>query len=143
MRRKIFLFSIILLLVIGFLAWQQSPQWLESFNETRAEEAKQYRAKGLALGEVSDQDTCVTRALSAYASCTDSTYACTVNQGIQLKACLEVAQPSENFCADVPEFNEKATEEEKTWARYGCWDADIAGDGCRLLLRQKQQFCSQ
>ncbi len=132
-----------LLLAVVFGAWYllYSDQWLENFNQERQEEAQEYREKGLLAGQLTDQQGCQDQALANFNACRDSNFVCTVNQGVFLKACYETARKTEGFCDDLPAFNEKATEEEKDWAKYNCWDMDIRGEGCRLLLRQRLQLC--
>lgn len=141
MRKKIVwaLLALSLLFVIWVVFF--SPQWLEGFNQQRANEANVFRQQGLQAGEQTDQQGCQDQALSGFSACDDSNFACTINQGVFLKACFEVAALTAGFCDAVPAFHDKATEEEKDWVKYNCWDMDIRGEGCRLLLRQRIQLC--
>ncbi len=133
----------LLILAVAFGLWYLffSEQWLARFNEERQQDAIEYREKGLSAGQLTDQQGCQDQAISGFDQCRDSNFVCTVNHGVFLKACFETASPSEGFCDDLPEFNETATEEEKDWAKYKCWDMDVRGEGCRLLLRQRLQLC--
>lgn len=134
---------VFLVLAAAFAVWYllYSDQWLEAFNQERQEDAVEYRSMGLEAGRSTDQQGCQDQALENFVACSDSNFVCTVNQGVFLKACFETASPSEGFCDDLPAFNEKASEPEKDWAKYNCWDMDIRGEGCRLLLRQRLQLC--
>ena len=128
-----------LLLVAGLVyVWSQSS-WLDNFNADRNQEYTDKRDAGLAFGQNHNQNQCLTQALKGFNECTG--YTCTIGNGKFLKACLETAEPSADFCDGVPAYQEDITEDEKTWARHTCWDLNIASDGCRLLLRQKQFFC--
>ncbi|WP_235017455.1 hypothetical protein [Nitrincola tapanii] len=133
---------ILVLLSVALIVWLLAPSWLQGFNQNRQEEAQAQREAGLLAGQTSDQQGCLDQALRAFDLCPDSNFVCTVAQGTFLKACWEMAAPSEGFCEGVPEFTEKPTEDAKEWARYTCWEKNIRGEGCRLLLRQQQQLCS-
>lgn len=132
------LFAIAAVIVV---AWLTQDQWLPQWNQELAEESVEYRERGLSLGETANQQSCLDEALASFNTC--SGFACTIKHGKFLKACLEVASPAKGFCDEVPEFNEEPTEDDKSWARHYCWDRDIRGEGCRLLMRQQQLFCSQ
>lgn len=134
---------VFLVLAAAFTVWYLffSEQWLASFNQERQEDAAEYRSLGLEAGRLTDQQGCQDQALTNYVACDDSNFVCTLNQGVFLKACFETATPTQGFCNDLPAFNEKATEPEKDWVKYNCWDMDIRGEGCRLLLRQRLQIC--
>lgn len=127
--------------ILVWLVWVWAT--LDDFNAQRQQAAEQKRSAGLAQGALSDQQACLESALQQFANCDESAFICTVDQGIYLKACLEVAAPSADFCTGVPAYHEKAEEEEKEWARHSCWAREIRGEGCRLLLRQQQLVCAQ
>lgn len=141
MAKKIGIAFLLLTLVLGVWYLLYSDQWLANFNQERQQDAQIYREQGLLAGAQTDQQGCQDQALTHFNLCRDSNFICTVNQGVFLKACFETAQSTPGFCDDLPAFNEKATEEEKDWAKYNCWDMDIRGEGCRLLLRQRLQLC--
>ncbi len=141
MWRK-FLFLLVGMLVAGIaLLWFSKSTWLPQWNAELADQAQAYKAEGLALGQQHDQDFCLAESLTRFNQC--SGFACTVNHGILLKSCLQEAAPSYGFCDDVPAFQEKPSEDDKSWARDYCWQRDVRGDGCKLLMRQQQYFCSQ
>ncbi|WP_415889706.1 hypothetical protein ACMXYV_17680 [Neptuniibacter sp. SY11_33] len=141
MVKKI-IWGILLLLVAGtFLAWLTQDKWLPGWNQELADQNNEFQQRGLELGQKSDQQTCLEEALSSFNQC--SGFSCTIKHGKFLKACLNNASPSENFCKDVPEFREERTEDDKSWARHACWSRDVRGEGCRLLMRQQQLFCSE
>lgn len=141
MGKKIALSGLVLVVLLGLWVWLFSPQWLEGFNQQRAEDAEVYRTQGLEAGRETDQQGCQDQALTRFDQCQDSNFVCTVNQGVFLKACFETAAVTAGFCEGLPEFHDKATEPEKDWAKYNCWDMGIRGEGCRLLLRQRLQLC--
>lgn len=116
------------------------PDWLESWNAQRAQEAKQYRLQGETYGRTADTQQCMDTALNNLQGCVGNT--CTINQGVFLKACLSVAVPNPVLCEGIPPFRNKMLEKEKEWARYFCADKAITHDGCRFLLRRQQAFCS-
>lgn len=148
MWKKILLAAILLPLLLGLFLWLVQPlwwqamkaQWLAEFNAERAEAAARWRNEGLAFGRLNDQQTCLEQTLTNFDGCTG--FDCTVNHGRFLKACLETASPSVGFCDGVPEYREEPTEDDKSWAKHACWSRDIRGEGCRLLMRQQQLFCS-
>ncbi|PSL13883.1 hypothetical protein CLV44_11064 [Marinobacterium halophilum] len=148
MVKKIILALVLIPLLAGVFLWQAEPlwwqeakaEWLADFNADRAEQAMVWREQGLALGRSGDQAACLDRALTDFDGCTG--FQCTVNYGRLLNACLETAAISEGFCEGVPAFRDQPTEDDKSWAKYTCWDRNIRGEGCRLLMRQQQLFCS-
>lgn len=148
MWKKILLAVMVLPLLLGLFLWQVQPawwqamktEWLTEFNAERAEAAARWRNEGLEFGRLNDQQTCLEQTLTNFDGCTG--FDCTVNHGRFLKACLETASASADFCEGVPEYREKPTEDDKSWAKDACWSRNIRGEGCRLLMRQQQLFCS-
>lgn len=141
MVKKILLLVLLLALVAGGWFWSQRASWLAEFNAQRAEEAAAYAAAGAAFGGENDQQACLDKALHDFDTrC--SGFSCTVKHGRFLDACLEQAAVTPGFCEGVPPYEEKPGEEARSWAREACWARDIRGEGCRLLLRQQQYFCS-
>jgi hypothetical protein len=147
MLKKIILALILLPLLFILYLWQVNPvwwqqwqqEWLAEFNAEQAQAAQQWRGEGLAFGERNDQQTCLEHSLASFDGCTG--FDCTVNHGRFLKACLETATVSEGFCDQVPGFRDEPTEDDKAWAKDECWERNIRGEGCRLLMRQQQLFC--
>ncbi|MBV0933229.1 hypothetical protein [Marinobacterium weihaiense] len=149
MLKKIILALVLIPALLMLFLWQVQPawwltakaQWLAEFNAERAEQTAHWRGLGTRLGQSADQAACLDRALTDFDGCTG--FECTVNYGRFLNACLAVAAPADGFCEDVPAFREEPTEDDKTWAKHACWDRNIRGEGCRLLMRQQQLFCSR
>ncbi|WP_432697082.1 hypothetical protein ACQUQP_01635 [Marinobacterium sp. YM272] len=141
MVKKILL-ALLAVAVLGVAyLWFKKDAIVAEFNQERAEEALVYREAGLEYGRNHDQQACLDEALKEFdTQCTG--FSCTVRYGKFLNACLETAAVSETFCDKVPAYQEEKTEDEKIWAREACWAQDIRGEGCRLLLRQQQYFCS-
>ena len=141
MIKKI-IWSILGLIALGiFVAWLTQSYWLSDWNQEQAAEVKLFQERGLALGKEADQQQCLDSALESFNQC--SGFTCTVKHGQFLRVCLQHASPSEGFCDEVPAFNEERSEDDKSWARHACWSRDVRGEGCRILMRQQQQFCSQ
>lgn len=141
MWKKILLALLLVSVVSAVLFWLQKDAWLAEFNAERAAEAERFRAAGLEYGRGHDQQACLDKALTDFdTQC--SGFSCTVRYGRFLDACLETAAHTPGFCAGVPPYHEERSEEDKSWARDSCWEQDIRGEGCRLLLRQQQYFCS-
>ncbi len=146
MKRTILLslLVIILLAVVGCFVFEDEvraykAQWLSDFNQARESAAAAQHDLGLAFGKQQDQNGCFEKALGDIADCRSPI--CTIDTGNFLRACWEVSTPVSGFCEGVPAYNEEITEDEKSWARYGCWDMNNKSDGCRILMRQKQQLC--
>lgn len=117
------------------------PKWLEEWNAQRSEEAQIYLAEGKSFGQSASLQQCMDKALFALNSCSGN--ACTINQGLFLKACLQQQTgPTDSFCQGIPPFRNKPLEKDKEWARYFCRDKEIAHEGCRFLLQRQQYFCS-
>lgn len=132
----------LLLIVLGiFGAWLTQDYWLPGWNKELAEESIAFRERGTSFGQSADKQACLEETLTSFDRC--SGFACTVKHGKFLNACLKTASISQDFCKDVPVYNEKRSEDDKTWARESCWGRDIRGEGCRLLMRQQQLFCSK
>jgi len=140
LKRILLLLSVSVLLGGGYL-WLNRDAFVAEFNRERAEEGQRFHALGVEYGRSHDRQACLDKALTDFdTQCTG--FECTVRYGRFLKACLDNAAGDAEFCREVPEFHAEPTEEDKNWARESCWARDIRGEGCRLLLRQQQQFCS-
>lgn len=148
MLKKIILALVLIPLLVGLFLWQVQPvwwqtlkaEWLADFNSERAEQEAQWLDQGRAFGRGNGQNACLDKALMDFDGCTG--YACTVNHGRFLRGCLATAEPDQGFCDEVPAYRDEPTEDDKSWAKYGCWDRNVRGEGCRLLMRQQQLFCS-
>lgn len=140
MVKKFLLFLVVIMLIGSGYLWLNREAWLADFNAERAQQRDEYRQSGELFGSSNTQQTCLAHTLASFDGCTG--FHCTVNHGVFLKACLAKAAPSGDFCHEVPTYRDEPTEEDKTWAKHTCWDQNIRGEGCRLLLRQQQLFCS-
>jgi hypothetical protein len=139
-RWKVLIGLALLALGLGLWVWLRSPLWLEQFNERQSEVRTKFQAEGRLFGQHNDQQTCLDQTLAAFNGC--SGFECTLQHDYFLKACLAEAAPSPGFCDGVPAYRLQPTEDDKSWAKYACWDGNIRGEGCRMLLRQQQYECS-
>lgn len=145
MKRYI-LWALMLLLVVILAAaswfWLHRDAWLAGFNQQRSEEAQLFHKQGLAFGRTASQEQCLSRTIKDFNDeCIG--YSCTIKYGIFLRACLNEATPSDNFCSGVPAYSAKPSEDDKAWVKDACWRQNVPGEGCRLLIRQQQLFCSE
>jgi hypothetical protein len=141
MIKKSLLVLLVLALAGSAYLWLNRESFVAEFNQQRAQEAVQFRNAGLEFGRSNNQQACLEKALTDFdTQCTG--FSCTVRYGRFLNACLETAAEEPAFCDGVPAYQEEISEEEKAWAREACWARDIRGEGCRLLLRQQQHFCT-
>ena len=133
--------ALVILSGLGFYFWVElyGDAWLVAFNDERQQTTDQQLATGRALGETLNQQGCFDEALLRVDNC--HAFNCTVDVGNLLRGCWETSQPAPKFCESVPAYQDKMTEDDKTWARHGCWDLNSKSQGCRLLMRQKQQLC--
>lgn len=100
MLKKIILALVLLPLLAALFLWQVQPawwqemkaEWLTDFNSERAEQAAHWRDQGLTFGRGNGQNACLEKALMDFDGCTG--FACTVNHGRFLKACLQSAEPT-------------------------------------------------
>lgn len=127
---------------IGAYVWIEffSDAWLAEFNDERQASAQALRQQGQTFGKDSDQQSCLEQALKDVDDCRSPI--CMVDSGNFLRGCFETSAPTPNFCDGVPNYQEPISEDEKSWAKYGCWDINNKSDGCRLLKRQQQALCS-
>lgn len=139
-RNKVLLGLLGVVLAAALWAWLAGPAWLERFNQRQHEARATFTAQGEAFGRQSDQQGCLEHTLTDFNRCDG--FDCTLHHGYFLKACLKEAAPSAGFCDGVPAYRETPTEDDKTWAKNSCWDRGIRGEGCRLLLKQQQLWCS-
>jgi len=139
--KKLILSALVVIGVGGYL-WVElfSDEWLAEFNDERQTSAQEFRQQGQSFGQQSDQQGCFDKALKDVEDCRSPI--CMVDSGNFLRGCFETSAETPNFCEGVPAYQEKITEDEKSWARYGCWDINNKSDGCRLLKRQQQALCS-
>jgi hypothetical protein len=139
-RRKVLIGLALLSLAFGLWAWLRSPLWLAQFNDRQNDARVTFQAQGQLFGQSHDQQACLTQTLAGFDGCTG--FDCTLQHDYYLKACLAAAAPTPGFCDGVPAYRLTPTEDDKSWAKYACWDGNIRGEGCRLLLRQQQYHCS-
>ncbi|WP_020679619.1 hypothetical protein [Marinobacterium rhizophilum] len=139
-RWKVLIGLALLALGLGLWVWLRSPLWLEQFNERQSEARATFQAQGRLFGQHNDQQACLAQTLKAFDGC--SGFDCTLQHDYFLKACLAEAAPSPGFCDGVPAYRVTPTEDDKSWAKYACWDGNIRGEGCRMLMRQQQYECS-
>ena len=134
--------ALLIALGVGFYFWVEfaGDDWLKRFNEDRQQAAATFFANGQSDGAGATDQMCFDKGIAHIAECLS--ISCTIDAGQYLRGCWGVAQATDSFCEGVPEFNEDKTEDEKEWARYACYDLNSRGDGCRLLMRQKQQLCA-
>jgi hypothetical protein len=139
-RSKVLVGLGLITLLLGLWAWLRGPLWLEQFNERQSDARLTFQTEGRLFGQQHDQQACLARTLENFNGCTG--FDCTLQHDYYLKACLAEAAPTAGFCDGVPAYRLKPTEDDKSWAKYACWDGNIRGDGCRLLMRQQQYECS-
>jgi hypothetical protein len=139
--KKLILIALVLSAAAGYI-WVKlySDDWLTQFNDERQASAEALRQQGQKFGQNSTQQGCFDEALKSVEDCRSPI--CMVDSGNFLRGCFETSSDTPNFCEGVPAYQSKITEDEKSWARYGCWDIDNKSDGCRLLKRQQQALCS-
>ena len=139
--KRVILLALVLVGVAGYI-WVKfySDEWLAEFNDERQNAAAEFRQQGQAFGQQSTQQGCFDQALTSVEDCRSPI--CMVDSGNFLRGCFETSAETPNFCEGVPAYQTKITEDEKSWARYGCWDINNKSDGCRLLKRQQQALCS-
>lgn len=139
--KRLILIALAVVGVAGYV-WVKffSDAWLAEFNDERRASAEEFRSEGQLFGKNSTQQGCFDQALKSVEDCRSPI--CMVDSGNFLRGCFETSAPTPNFCEGVPAYQTKITEDEKSWARYGCWDINNKSDGCRLLKRQQQALCS-
>lgn len=140
MKRYILLALLLLGAAFWYWAHFYGDAWLAEFNDERAQTAAAQLDRGRVFGQNQTQQGCFDSALEEIADCRSPI--CTVDTGHFLRGCWERASETAGFCDGVPAWNDKISEDEKSWARYGCWDMNNKSDGCRVLMRQRQQLCS-
>jgi len=140
--RRFWLVFLIVILIAGFYGWQNGPQWLASWNSGQQEMVDQHRAAGTAFGRENDQQGCFSSALERLESCQETEYKCTVSSGLYLRACWHESLTSERFCDEVPAFTESPSEDDKAWIKERCFELGATAKGCRILIKQKMQLCS-
>lgn len=142
MFKKILWTLLVTALVAAGYLWMNRDGIVAEFNQQREAESRAYHAAGQEYGLDHNQRECLDKALSDFDNeCTG--FSCTVRYGKFFHSCLQTAQPDPDFCQGVPPYHEEKTEEDKAWARETCWQRDIRGEGCRIILRQQQLFCSR
>lgn len=140
MLKKILL--LLLLVIIGFctLFWMNKEQWLADFNQQRQQQSAIFKQKGIDFAKTANQQQCMEQSFKQLGSCFE--FDCTLDQGVFVKACIETAAPSANFCDAVPKTADKLTQDDKDWLKDSCWDKDVNGEGCRFMYKQQIQFCT-
>lgn len=140
--RRFWIVFLIVIVIAAFYGWQNGPQWLASWNSGHQQMVEQQRAAGTAFGRKNDQQACFSSALARLESCKETEYKCTVSNGMYLRACWQESLPVGDFCGGVPAFSESPSEDDKAWIKDRCLELGATAKGCRILLKQKMQLCS-
>ncbi|MDO6562423.1 hypothetical protein Q4488_03410 [Amphritea sp. 1_MG-2023] len=142
MKRRFWLGLSLAMIVGVYYTWLNAPEWLAGWNKEHQMMVNQQRQAGMAAGEQTDQQGCVSLALQRVEHCNDSEYRCTVGGGMFFKACWQHSQPSAEACDGMPAYHETPTEDDKAWVKDRCTALGLLAKGCRLIVRQQQQLCS-
>ncbi len=141
MKKMLWIGSLVIVLVgAAVLYWMSQSGWVDDFNQEQNQVFQQKTEEGTAYGATTDQQQCLEKTLADFDGC--QAFRCTVAAGKFLRACLDSASPSEGFCDGVPEYRDEPTEDDKKWAKFICVDRNVRGEGCRMLMRQQQLFCT-
>lgn len=140
MIKKLLWALLVALLIGAAIFYANKEQWVADFNQQRKAQQSEYIQRGKTFGESADQQQCLAKSLEKLGNC--FSYGCTLDHGSYLRACLQEASPSEQFCEDVPSYHKKATEDDKKWLKDNCWDKNLNGESCRFLYKQQIHFCS-
>ena len=132
--------AVVILGGIAWLTWLSQTGWIDDYNREHNATYEALKTEGETFGRSADQMACLDQALSKVNGCLN--FHCKVGAGKYLKACWTEAADSDALCTNMPEFNEKPSEDEKAWAKDHCGEANIIGDGCPLIMRQTQLFCA-
>ena len=129
---------ILFIAVIALVGYLLLKQYQADLNHELRTEVMQAESSGAVYGLQHDQTDCLTQSLRNIKGC--SAFRCGVVHGRFFRACLEQAQPSENFCHDVPAYTEKQNRDTKDWLRDVCFEHPETNI-CYQLMRQRQQLC--
>ncbi len=129
-----------LIIIIGaLLGYAFLKSYQSDLNTNLNVEARNASAAGASYGMQNDQQGCMDKVLRDIQGCNG--FACGVVHGRFIKACLDEAQPSADFCEKVPRFTEKKDRHTKEWLRDICFEHPETNT-CYLVRRQQQQMCS-
>lgn len=119
----------------GGFAW-----WIDANKGDLAAMGEEQRAAGEAFGVTTEQLGCIDEALGRQDDCGGFDPMCEAQNGMWLKACLDVATESPGLCEDVPPRTEII--ESATWAVGTCANLGRPQDQpCGRLLQQVQEHC--
>ena len=116
---------------IGVYWWKhQGSAWLA--------QGKVAFEEGRELGPTGDNHMCLDRSLERFGAC-DQSVGCEISVLVFLNACLAEAEPSEDFCHEVPAQTELF--DSIGWRRERCDAAGYSGDLCDQVFASVQGYC--
>jgi len=101
------------------------------------EDAKKEIVEGMDRGKQSDEQGCLTEAISRYKQ--HRGLGGSISTGVFLRGCLETARPTPGFCDQVPD--QRDIFGSARWQMKQCQDAGLSDSFCGQIFGQVQEHC--
>jgi hypothetical protein len=124
--------SIVVLTVAG-----SGVYWWTHNRDKLLQGTKRTLDEGREFGKNTDNDGCVTEALSRHKQ--DRGFISSISQSLFVRACLESSQPSTGFCDGVPSKNQIISGAQ--WQVRKCKEAGLSDQYCQQIFAQVQEYC--
>lgn len=127
-----FLLSIVV--IVGGAAY-----WWSQHSQEYLDAGKRSFEEGAAFGRTTDNQGCVSEAISRHKA--NPGFKDAIANNIFLRSCLNKSRPTSGFCEAIP----KRTEFIKSaqWQKQQCSDAGLSDSYCPQLFSQVQQYCEE
>lgn len=125
-----FLLGLLVLIGAGVYWWSQHKDEL-------VEAGKRSIAEGREVGNGTDNQGCVSEAMSRYKQ--NAGFTGSITTKLFLKSCLEASRPTPGFCAGVPKMTEFIKSAQ--WQVERCKQFGISDQYCGQLFQEVQIHC--
>ena len=131
------LITTVVLVIVGAIILGLGIYWISSHGSEYIQKGKQQIAEGQTFGQGTDNQGCVTEAVSRHKR--DASMSAAIATQLFLASCLPSSRDTPEFCTDVP----KPTEFIKSaqWQSQRCLKEDLRDSYCPQLFAQVQNFC--
>jgi hypothetical protein len=131
--------SVILLVVVIVAGVAAGIYWLSAHSGEFFEKTRQSMVEGQKFGKATDNQGCLTEAISRHKQ--NPGFSGALSTQIFLQGCLRASHETPGFCNDIPkrtEFMKSALWQKQQCSRYGLHDTY-----CAQIFGQVQTFCEK
>ena len=131
--------SLVLLVVVIAAGFAAGIYWLSTHSGEFLEKSKQSMLDGQKLGKTTDNQGCLTEAISRHKQ--DSGFGSALSTQLFLQGCLPASHETPGFCDEVPTRTEFLRSAQ--WQQQQCARNNLRDSYCPQIFSQVQNFCER